>query len=46
MNSAIEKDIRTNSAVDDEELIGLGLLIVLVLAGLVVVVILVNYFAT
>jgi len=42
----IEKGMRANSAMDDEELIGLGLLLVLVLAGLVVVVVLLNYFAT
>ena len=42
----IENGVRTNSAVDDEELIGLGVLLVLVLVGLVVVVVLINYFAT
>jgi hypothetical protein len=31
---------------DSEELVGLGVLLVLVLVGLLVVVVLVNYFAT
>jgi hypothetical protein len=46
LGGPIEKGMRANSTLDDEELIGLGLLLVLVLAGLVVVVVLLNYFAT